>query len=106
MRFIFSLVFMHVGIMNEASRKLIQKVYSPSQVQEASHLELTKLSIIFLVHIIWYQSVMICLTANHPKPELKKKKKKKILRHPSCVAHIRALILRLWESCKRMSTKC
>ena len=75
MRFIFSLVFMHVGIMNEASRKLIQKVYSPSQVQEASHLELTKLSIIFLVHIIWYQSVMICLTANHPKPEFKKKKK-------------------------------
>ena len=48
MRFIFSLVFMHVGIMNEASRKLIQKVYSPSQVQEASHLELTNLSFNYL----------------------------------------------------------
>ena len=41
MKFISSLVFMYVGIMNEASRKLIKNVYFLSQVQEVGHLKLT-----------------------------------------------------------------
>ena len=46
MKLISLLVFMHVGIINEASRKLIKNVYFLSQVQEISHLELTTLSFI------------------------------------------------------------
>lgn len=69
MRFISSLVFIYVGIMNEISWKLTQKVYSPSQIQEASHLEPTKLSFIFLIHNIRYQSISICIST-------RKKKKK------------------------------
>lgn len=68
-RFISSLVFIYVGIMNEISWKLTQKVYSPSQIQEASHLEPTKLSFIFLIHNIRYQSISICIST-------RKKKKK------------------------------
>ena len=44
MKLISSLVFVYVGIMNEASRKLTKNVYFLSQFQEIGHLELTTLS--------------------------------------------------------------
>ena len=48
MKLISSLVFTYVEIMNEVSRKLTKNVYFLSQVQEASHLELTNLSFNYL----------------------------------------------------------
>ena len=48
MNLISSLVFTYVEIMNEVSRKLTKNVYFLSQVQEASHLELTNLSFNYL----------------------------------------------------------
>ena len=50
MKLISSLVFMYVGIMNEASRKLTKNVYFLSQVQEIGHLKLTK----YLLHLVNY----------------------------------------------------
>ena len=48
MKLISSLVSMYVGIMNEIRKKLTKNVYFLSQVQEASHLELTNLSFNYL----------------------------------------------------------
>ena len=75
MKLISLLVFKYIGIMNEASKKLIKKCHFLSQVQEISYLELTTLSFYFSIQNIWYQSQLI-----HPISGKKKKKKiKRIL---------------------------
>ena len=56
MKLISLLVFKYIGIMNEASKKLIKKCHFLSQVQEISYLELTTLSFYFSIQNIWYQS--------------------------------------------------
>ena len=52
MKLIYLIVFMYVGIMNDASRKLIKNVYFLSQVQKIGHLELTTLSFNYLLVLI------------------------------------------------------
>ena len=70
MKLISLLVFKYIRIMNEASKKLINKCHFLSQVQEISYLELTTLSFYFSIQNIWYQSQLI-----HPISGKKKKKK-------------------------------
>ena len=83
MKLISSLVFMYVGILNEASRKLTKNVYFLSQVQEASHHELTNLSFNYLSsqHLVSKPTTTIFLsqppTITHKKKKKGKKKKKK-----------------------------
>ena len=83
MKLISSLVFMYVGILNEASRKLTKNVYFLSQVQEASHHELTNLSFNYLSsqHLVSKPTTTIFLsqppTITHKKKKKKGKKKKK-----------------------------
>ena len=93
MKLISSLVFMYVGILNEVSRKLTKNVYFLSQVQEASHHELTNLSFNYLSsqHLVSTPTTTIFLsqppTITHKKKkkkEKKKKKKKKAKQHQNC----------------------
>ena len=91
MKLISSLVFMYVGILNEASRKLTKNVYFLSQVQEASHHELTNLSFNYLSsqHLVSKPTTTIFLsqppTITHKKKKKgKKRKKKKAKQHQIC----------------------
>ena len=83
MKLISSLVFMYVGILNEVSRKLTKNVYFLSQVQEASHHELTNLSFNYLSsqHLVSKPTTTIFLsqppTITHKKKKKRKKKEKK-----------------------------
>ena len=82
MKLISSLV-LYVGIMNEVSRKLTKNVYFLSQVQEASHLELTNLSFNYLSsqHLVSKPTTTIFLsqppTTTHKKKKKKEKEKEK-----------------------------
>ena len=93
MKLISSLVFMYVGILNEVSRKLTKNVYFLSQVQEASHHELTNLSFNYLSsqHLVSKPTTTIFLsqppTITHKKKKKgkkKKKEKKKAKQHQIC----------------------
>ena len=132
MKLISLLVFKYIGIMNEASKKLIKKCHFLSQVQEISYLELTTLSFYFSIQNIWYQSQLI-----HPISVKKKKKKnqsyshpilssnlqpkannshhtsRQLLQHPTKKKKKKIYLSRVsipankeWRACRKLSTEC